>query len=185
MSNGEVNGDHLNELEEVHFTDVEALLDFVTKRWRERWVTTTIWDEATLDVLLRRPFFILMSVDAPVTVRFQRFKSRCAKRGTDPPSLDDFVQRNDDHLYAPNEGLAPLLHRAQLRLLNSSSSLAAMRASLRSLDLTNEDRLRPSWDHYFMSLSSLAALRSNCMKRQVGCVLVRNHRIVSTGYNGE
>ena len=35
-----------------------------------------------------------------------------------------------------------------------------------------------------MQLASLAALRSNCMKRSVGCVLVRGKRVISTGYNG-
>lgn len=35
-----------------------------------------------------------------------------------------------------------------------------------------------------MTLASLAAHRSNCMKRRVGCVLVHNARIISTGYNG-
>lgn len=35
-----------------------------------------------------------------------------------------------------------------------------------------------------MTLSSLAARRSNCMKRRVGCVLVRSKRVISTGYNG-
>lgn len=35
-----------------------------------------------------------------------------------------------------------------------------------------------------MLLASLASLRSNCMKRRVGAVLVREKRVVSTGYNG-
>jgi deoxycytidylate deaminase len=35
-----------------------------------------------------------------------------------------------------------------------------------------------------MELASLAAQRSNCMKRRVGCVLVRERRVISTGYNG-
>ena len=35
-----------------------------------------------------------------------------------------------------------------------------------------------------MTLASLAAQRSNCMKRRVGCVLVSNNRVISTGYNG-
>lgn len=35
-----------------------------------------------------------------------------------------------------------------------------------------------------MTLANLAARRSNCMRRQVGCVLVRENRILSTGYNG-
>lgn len=74
--------------------------------------------------------------------------------------------------------------RAQVRLLNSSSSLKELHAALEALDLADEQRLRPSWDQYFMQLASLAAQRSNCMKRRVGCVLVREHRVISTGYNG-
>ena len=58
------------------FEHAEALLDFVTKKWRERWVTTDIWDETVLDILQRRPFFLLISVDAPVSVRWERFKAR-------------------------------------------------------------------------------------------------------------
>jgi dCMP deaminase len=58
------------------FPTVDAMLDFVTLRWQERWVTTDILDDHVVDVLLRRPFFLLVSVDAPVTVRWQRFKNR-------------------------------------------------------------------------------------------------------------
>ena len=58
------------------FPDVESLLDFVTERWRERWVTTAIDNETTLKILSRRPSFILISIDAPVGVRWHRFKQR-------------------------------------------------------------------------------------------------------------
>lgn len=58
------------------FPDVESLLEFVTKRWREHWVLTDICDEATLETLLRRPFFILLNIDAPVGVRYARFSAR-------------------------------------------------------------------------------------------------------------
>jgi len=44
--------------------------------------------------------------------------------------------------------------------------------------------LRPSWDQYFMKLANLAASRCNCMKRKVGCCIVQDSRIISTGYNG-
>jgi len=77
-----------------------------------------------------------------------------------------------------------LRHRARLHLLNSTSSINELHSSLEALELTNESRLRPSWDQYFMQLANLAAQRCNCMKRQVGCVLVRENRVISTGYNG-
>lgn len=43
---------------------------------------------------------------------------------------------------------------------------------------------RPNWDEYFMLQAELAKLRSNCLTRQVGAVIVRNHRQIATGYNG-
>jgi dCMP deaminase len=165
------------------FYTPEDLLDFVTKRWRERWVTTDIHTESILDKILRRPFFILVSVDAPVSVRWKRFQARLQQTESGL-TLEDFLLKSDEHLYSPESGLLPLISRATIRLLNTSSNLAHLYATLGRLDLTNEDRLRPSWDQYFMQLASLAAQRSNCMKRRVGCVLVREKRVISTGYNG-
>lgn len=169
------------------FSDVSALVRFVTTRWQERWVTIDIDNEAVLDVLERRPFFILISVDAPVHVRWRRFQQRLSNSkasGSEGLSLEDFLLRSDEHLYHPITGLLPLISRATIGLLNTSSDLAHLYATLGKLDLTNEDRLRPNWDQYFMQLAALAAQRSNCMKRRVGCVLVRQKRVISTGYNG-
>ncbi|HCP15280.1 MAG TPA: cytidine deaminase [Peptococcaceae bacterium] len=43
---------------------------------------------------------------------------------------------------------------------------------------------RPDWDDYFMNIAKLVATRSTCLRRQVGCVVVKDRRILSTGYNG-
>jgi len=43
---------------------------------------------------------------------------------------------------------------------------------------------RPSWDEYFMDIAELVSKRSTCLRRKVGAVLVRDKRILSTGYNG-
>lgn len=43
---------------------------------------------------------------------------------------------------------------------------------------------RPSWDTYFMSIAVLTKMRSNCAKRHVGCVIVKDNRVISLGYNG-
>ncbi|MCB4755761.1 MAG: cytidine/deoxycytidylate deaminase family protein [Elusimicrobia bacterium] len=45
-------------------------------------------------------------------------------------------------------------------------------------------RPRPSWDEYFMKIAKVVAMRSNCMKRKVAAVIVKEGRIISTGYNG-
>lgn len=43
---------------------------------------------------------------------------------------------------------------------------------------------RLSWDKYFMNIADLVSQRSTCLRRQVGCVIVRDKRILATGYNG-
>ena len=108
----------------------------------------------------------------------------CERKALTPPTLEEFVIRNDDHLYDHQNGLACLIDRAEVRLINQTSSIENLYKALEFLDLANEERLRPNWDQYFMQLASLAAQRSNCMKRRVGCVLVQEKRVISTGYNG-
>jgi dCMP deaminase len=43
---------------------------------------------------------------------------------------------------------------------------------------------RKSWDHYFLEIAEVVASRSTCPRLHVGCVIVKNRHIVSTGYNG-
>ena len=44
--------------------------------------------------------------------------------------------------------------------------------------------LRPSWDEYFIDVAGLVARRSTCLRRNVGAILVKDKRILATGYNG-
>lgn len=43
---------------------------------------------------------------------------------------------------------------------------------------------RPSWSEYFMAITRMVAKRSTCLRRQVGAVLVKDKRMLATGYNG-
>jgi dCMP deaminase len=51
-------------------------------------------------------------------------------------------------------------------------------------DSTNKGGGRPSWDEYFMAITDLVASRSTCLRRKVGAVLVKDKRILCSGYNG-
>jgi dCMP deaminase len=44
--------------------------------------------------------------------------------------------------------------------------------------------MRPGWDEYFVQVARTVATRATCPRAAVGCVLVREHRILTTGYNG-
>jgi len=43
---------------------------------------------------------------------------------------------------------------------------------------------RPAWDDYFLDIVGLVAKRATCIRRRVGAALVRDRRILATGYNG-
>lgn len=43
---------------------------------------------------------------------------------------------------------------------------------------------RPTWDSYFMKIAEDVSTRSTCLRRQVGAVIVKDKRMLTTGYNG-
>jgi len=43
---------------------------------------------------------------------------------------------------------------------------------------------RPSWERYFLDIAQLVSRRSSCLRRNVGALLVKDKRILATGYNG-
>ncbi|HJN16367.1 MAG TPA: cytidine/deoxycytidylate deaminase family protein [Armatimonadota bacterium] len=43
---------------------------------------------------------------------------------------------------------------------------------------------RPSWDEYFLEICAVVAKRSTCLRRRIGAILVKERRILTTGYNG-
>src|SRR5210317_810613 len=50
--------------------------------------------------------------------------------------------------------------------------------------MTSEPTKRPDWDEYFMDIAHVVSKRGNCCRRKVAALIVRDKRIISTGYNG-
>ncbi|KAI8393830.1 cytidine deaminase-like protein [Radiomyces spectabilis] len=167
------------------FPTLKQMQRFVTERWRENYVTCDI-DGRGLWLLKKRPFFLLAAVEAPIFMRYERCVARDEARGERPLTLDEFVRKDDLALFnkESNTPLYTLMSLSDVAITNTFKDPCAFFASLDKLELTNFERLRPSWDTYFMHLSDLAARRSNCMKRRVGCILVKDSRVIATGYNG-
>ncbi|MFH1856192.1 MAG: cytidine/deoxycytidylate deaminase family protein [Candidatus Omnitrophota bacterium] len=46
------------------------------------------------------------------------------------------------------------------------------------------NKTRPGWDEYFLEIAAFVSQRSSCLRRKVGAVVVKNKRILATGYNG-
>jgi len=51
-------------------------------------------------------------------------------------------------------------------------------------DLPDPAGQRPPWDQYFLEICRVVSRRATCLRRQVGAILVRDKRILTTGYNG-
>ncbi|KAJ9106978.1 hypothetical protein QFC20_003878 [Naganishia adeliensis] len=195
------------------FANIDSLLNSVTKTWRTHYVTTDLCSASDIQRFVKRPFFLLVGVDGPLMTRFEREKANAANSGTSL-DLEQFIVAHDtlmDHLPAlaskpqpdttttsPTDippsisprssstrpGLKHALAYAHLSVMNNFPTVRELEGYLDELNLVDGERLRPGWDTYFMTLASLASLRSNCMKRRVGALLVRSKRILSTGYNG-
>lgn len=170
-----------SDLGQMIFTSFDSLLDHVTENWRSNFVLSHIDDVEMLKALQKRPFFLHLSIDAPLNLRFQRHE---LKMGTQALSRSLFIEQSDDLLFNASNPLIEINNQAHIKVINTSTSLKDLYIKLSELDLLNQERLRPTWDAYFMRLADLAALRSNCMKRRVGCVIVKDNRVVATGYNG-
>ena len=50
--------------------------------------------------------------------------------------------------------------------------------------MVDEKKKRISWDDYFMKMAHLASERSTCLRRSVGAIIVKEKKVMATGYNG-
>ncbi|KAF6013847.1 hypothetical protein HII13_001095 [Brettanomyces bruxellensis] len=166
------------------FETAKEMQLYATKRWSENFVMIADMANADLDLFLKRPFFLLISVDGPLTQRFTRYQQCISEKSVKEVSLAEFIVQSEEKKYADDLFLLRNLDRANIKLINQAKDQASLFKELRELDIKNPERLRPAWDEYFMSLANLAAHRANCMKRRVGCVIIRDKRVIATGYNG-
>ena len=158
------------------FSNADDFVEFVTVNWQSNYVISDLSDIKLLRLLQKKPFFLHVSVDAPLQIRHQRLRPQF--------SLEEFVKEDDALQFAAESRIIEINNEAHVKIINTSNSVRELYVKLTELKLLDGSRLRPTWDLYFMRLADLAALRSNCMKRRVGCVIVRDKRVIATGYNG-
>jgi dCMP deaminase len=128
--------------------------------------------------------FKLICIEAPQRARFERTVAR--RREDDPLAFDDFVALENREAAgdAASQNLLEVERLADEVLVNDGT-LEDLRPKIDQLiSRLLQDVTRPGWDQYFMDIARVVASRSNCMKRKVAAVIVRDKRIISTGYNG-
>ena len=161
------------------FIDSNDMLTYVTTNWRENFLISNMSSLTNFDLFFKRPFVLLITIDSSLLVKFRRFQER-----QPDVTLEQFCSLTDAHLLSSNNRHCKYEDHALLKLINNADNHDSLHKSLTQLNLLDQERLRPEWDSYFMNFADLAAMRSNCMKRRVGCVIVKDKRVVATGYNG-
>ncbi|CCH41745.1 Deoxycytidylate deaminase [Wickerhamomyces ciferrii] len=164
---------------EILFENLQELIDYVTRNWLSNFVLTDISTVLELEQLTKRPFFLHISIDAPLKSRWERHRLNNPNS-----SFTEFIEISDEQTYNRDALIVEVISKASIKIINTSTVVENLYVQLSKLNLLDQTRLRPSWDAYFMRLADLAALRSNCMKRRVGCVIARDKRVIATGYNG-
>lgn len=151
----------------------------------KNYIIDSIRNPAEVISLKRRTDFVLLCVDADQKTRFERIKSR--NRENDPVTFQEFVKLEKQELASQDpdkQQLQKTIELADHQVKNDSSLDELKSLVLDLLKTLSKKNSRPNWDEYFMGIAKVVALRSNCIKRRVASVIVKDKRIISTGYNG-
>ncbi|MFH1829979.1 MAG: deaminase [Pseudomonadota bacterium] len=138
-----------------------------------------------VEALRRRKDFHLLSIESDSQVRFERIKSR--GRESDPQTYESFLEIEAKEAQTPDPATQQLNRTASMAdaVVYNNSSLDELRDQVRQVIQTLAANVaRPSWDRYFMDIAKVVSLRGNCIKRKIAAVIVKDKRIISTGYNG-
>jgi dCMP deaminase len=148
-------------------------------------VVDSIRNPAEVEVLRRRPDFILLAVQAEQDARFER--SRTRGREAAARSLEQFIAEEARELNSGDPNAQQLIATENLAdaIVNNDGSIQDLHKRLDEvLPRLMSSFRRPDWDEYFMSIARVVASRSNCIKRKVAAIIVKDRRVISTGYNG-
>src|SRR6516162_1826047 len=173
-----------NELRQRYGSNVLAERILAKIEDDKHYVIDSIRNPAEVETFRTAKDFKLIRIEAPVEVRFQRILSR--HRESDPRTLEEFVALENRE--AEGDDTSQNLVKVELMADEALTNDATLERLYPQIDqllikLLKEIQ-RPSWDEYFMDIAKVVASRSNCMKRKVAAIIVRDKRVVSTGYNG-
>jgi len=129
--------------------------------------------------------FLLLNIDAPAKTRFDRMKKRNIEH--DPQTYEDFVKLEQAEASSSDETKQQIIlcqKMADKILINDSSMLELHQKINSILPEDKKKYLRPSWDEYFINIVKEVAKRATCDRGRTATVIVKDKRILTTGYVG-
>lgn len=173
-----------NELRGRFGASILAQRILVKARDNEHCVIDSIRNPAEVEALRSGGHFRLLNVEAELELRFERIQQR--DREGDPQTYDSFLalERLESEGDVNSQNLVAVETLAD-HTVENNGTLNQLHEGIDVLLLQLLKEVpRPSWDRYFMDIARVAASRSNCIKRKVAAIIIRDKRIISTGYNG-
>jgi len=176
-----------NELRELHGAQILAERTLTRLEADKNHVITSIRNAGEVERLREQGNFVLINVEAPAQSRYERIVAR-ARLEEGSLSFEQFcaneaIEQSDD---PKRQQLDVVGEMAEIRIDNDGSLddlLTRVNEALQQV-LRLIPPKRPSWDEYFMRIALEVSSRSNCIKRKVAAIIVKDKRIISTGYNG-
>ncbi len=178
-----------NSLRSTHGHGVLAEMAIRAMKSDKNYVVTSIRNPGEVETLRKtRKDFVLLNVDAPVSTRFDRMKQRAKKEDMSIASLEDFkkLEKQDESSDPAKLQVVKVMKIADAVIVNDAD-LATLHTNVDKFLAKWTPKLqlpRPNWDQYFMDIARTVSSRSNCIKRKVAAIVIKDKRIISTGYNG-
>ncbi len=148
-------------------------------------VVDSIRSSLEVDFFRSKGNFILVEIQADPKIRFERMKGR--NRQGDARDFETFLAlegQEENRTDSSKQQLGIVGEMADYVIVNNGTIENFYMEIDRFLLQAVKSIPRPSWDSYFMNIAIVVASRSNCIKRHVAAVIVKDKRIISTGYNG-
>jgi len=176
-----------NELRERFGNEVLAKRTIQMIEGKENVVIDGIRNLGEIQELRKIKGFVLIGIDAPRKLRFERLIKR--GRASDPKTYEEFLEIDKRDIGEGEENygqqVGECMKEADYKIYNDGS-LDDLKRKVDEIlaDISSRKKKRMSWDEYFIKMAALVAERSTCLRHHVGAVIVKDKRILTTGYNG-
>lgn len=168
-----------DKFEETKNAIVTKTLDYfkqIKVDWNKNYVLYPVYFREQLDISFHRTYYIPFKIDVPLKLRYADAAKELA--------LEEFLDVDEFINYKLVEGFDTQYVNVLKLTKPSEKALRDMIKEHKAFHIFLTNDIRMDWDLYFMNLAYVVRKRSNCMKRSVGCIVTRNKRIISVGYNG-
>ncbi len=127
--------------------------------------------------------FYLIAIDASVEKRFQRAKKR--GRIENATTLDEFIkiENKEKNSNKNHQNIVACMAEADYTIQNDKDE-KHLYNNIEYILNELQNRIRPSWEEYFLKMAFLVAERSTCNRHHVGAIIVKGRHVLTTGYNG-